>query len=60
MFGRVVVAPFKMESGALANIIQNDIQKRGGTENGIATLGRIGWACYVSCFVDTPLGYIIY
>ena len=55
-----LVAPFKMKCGKWANIIQNDIQNRGRTENGIATLGRIGRACYVSCFVDTSLGYIIY
>ena len=56
----VLIAPFKMESREWANIIRNDIQNRGGTENGIATQGRIGEACYVSCFVDTSLGYIAY
>ena len=53
-------APFKMQSKKWANIIQNDIQNRGRTENGIATLGRIGRACYVSCFVDTSLDHILY
>ena len=56
----VLVAPFKMKCGKWAKIMQNDIQNRGRTENRLATLGRIGRACYVSCFVDTSLGYIIY
>ena len=55
-----LVAPFKMQSKKWANIKQNDIQNRGRTRNGIATLGRIGRACYVSWFVDTPLVYLIY
>ena len=52
-------APFKMQSKKWANIIQNYIQNRGRTENGIATLGCIGRAWYISCFVDRPLRYIV-
>ena len=39
-----LVAPFKMESGKWAKIIQNDIQNRVRTENGIPTRVRIKWA----------------